>query len=252
MDVELREFIPELVYKIKNIKLNYFPYVHCEVPDFLPKTLLKLIEKNFPEDKEFIPLTKANSVSLKKEDMETYSNRKCLNIYDDSLSHQMDEKKLAFWKQFQHIFNSLEIVTSFLTNHPQYMNSRYPNGTSGVSFSTRSQVISDKTNYALGPHTDNPGKLFTLLIYLNDAMEDEESNIGTSVYTPITKNFICKRGTHHKHEEFIKMYTSSFQKNNIFGFYRTDNSFHGVEKITNAYKARKLIQYSIWDNQTFK
>ena len=75
MDVELREFIPELVYKIKNIKLNYFPYVHCEVPDFLPKKLLKLIEKNFPEDKEFIPLTKANSVSLNKDDIETSSKR---------------------------------------------------------------------------------------------------------------------------------------------------------------------------------
>ena len=51
MDIELREFIPELVYKIKNIKLNSFPYVHCEVPNFLPKTLLKLIEKNFPKTK---------------------------------------------------------------------------------------------------------------------------------------------------------------------------------------------------------
>ena len=93
MDVELREFIPELVYKIKNIKLNYFPYVHCEVPNFLPKTLLKLIEKNFPEDKEFIPLTNANSVSLNKDDIQTYSNRQCLSIYDDTLLHQMNEKK---------------------------------------------------------------------------------------------------------------------------------------------------------------
>ena len=44
---------------------------------------------------------------------------------------------------------------------------------------------------------------------------------------------------------FHKIHTVDFKKNNSFSFFRTNNSFHGVEQIIDKSTERKLIQYSI-------
>ena len=85
-----------------------------------------------------------------------------------------------------------------------------------------------------------------MLIYISS---NEDPNIGTSVYT---KNVIIPDQDKHKHftyQDFDKVYTSKFVK--TIHFYRTDNSFHGVETINKPVQ-RKLIQYSIWDQSILK
>ena len=89
-----------------------------------------------------------------------------------------------------------------------------------------------------------------MLIYISS---NEDPSIGTSVYTK-KPNVIIPDQDKHKHftnQDFDKVYTSKFVKNNTFSFYRTDNSFHGVETIKKPAQ-RKLIQYSIWDQSTLR
>lgn len=244
--MNLEKYIPELEYNIRNFKLNHFPYSHCETENFLPKELFKDAIKYFPEDEVFIPLTEADSVSVKNLEDHPYNNRGCLNIYDDKYLNHIKGEKNIFWKNFRDLFGTKEIIGSFLGSNPNYLNQRYPHGISNVRFGSRFQIIYDRKDYALGPHTDHPGKVFTMLIYLSDGPEIDDNVAGTSVYTPIDRSFTCNKGTHYHNKSFNKVYTAKFKKNNIFAFFRTNNSFHGVEKIKTENFERKLIQYSIW------
>ena len=107
-------------------------------------------------------------------------------------------------------------------------------------------LLHDKANYSLGPHTDISDKVIVILIYLSsDNQIDSMDSYGTSVYIPKKTGFTCEGKTHHDHEDFYKIYTSSFKRNNSLSFFRTNNSFHGVETVPDKPIERKLLQLSI-------
>jgi len=113
------------------------------------------------------------------------------------------------------------------------------------NYETRSEIliVKDKENYVLGPHTDSPKKLLTILFYLpND--NSEEKN-GTSIYVPKDINLKCNGGPQYKRDAFNLVYTAPFRKNSAFGFIKTNNSFHGVEKVPHT-KHRWLLLYDIY------
>ena len=108
-------------------------------------------------------------------------------------------------------------------------------------------LMHDKANYSLWPHTDISKKVVVILMYLSsDNEKNSEDSYGTSVYIPKKTGFTCEGNRHHNHEDFYKIYTSSFKKNNSLSFFKTNNSFHGVETVPDKPIERKLIQYSIF------
>ena len=107
-------------------------------------------------------------------------------------------------------------------------------------------LMHDKANYSLWPHTDISKKVVVILMYLSsDNEKNSEDSYGTSVYIPKKTGFTCEGNRHHNHEDFYKIYTSSFKKNNSLSFFRTNNSFHGVETVPDKPIERKLLQLSI-------
>ena len=247
--MNLLNFIPEIIYKIKNFNLKQYPYTHSVEENFLPIELFNLVEKNFPVQDKLKSLTQLNGTSIKN-NKHPYASRKCINIHDNNHLNTLEKTKKEFWYNFYNLFNSTPIIHAFIGNNLSYLNKRYPNGYENLLLISKTQVINDQKNYSLGPHTDHYGKLFTMLIYISS---NEDPNIGTSVYTK-KPNVIIPDQDKHKHftyQDFDKVYTSKFVKNNTFSFYRTDNSFHGVETINKPVQ-RKLIQYSIWDQSILK
>ena len=100
----------------------------------------------------------------------------------------------------------------------------------------------DRSTYSLGPHTDSVKKVITLLIYLPE--DSSLSHLGTSMYTPIDNNFTCEGGPHHKFHQFKLLKTAPYKPNTLFGFFKTNNSFHGVEPIKENIR-RDLLIYDV-------
>jgi hypothetical protein len=100
----------------------------------------------------------------------------------------------------------------------------------------------DRTDYALGPHTDAPHKVLTFLIYL--PKDNSDSNIGTSIYRPRNPDFTCQGGPRYDFDSFDRVKTAPYQPNTLFGFVKTSRSFHGVEPITGQV-TRDLLIYDI-------
>ena len=99
----------------------------------------------------------------------------------------------------------------------------------------------DGKGYSLGPHTDYSGKVATLLFYLPDSASS--GPWGTSIYAPKSSQKVLA-DQHYYHEDFNLVYTFPFAPNTMFGFLRTDNSWHGVEPLTEDIK-RDTLHYTI-------
>ena len=87
-------------------------------------------------------------------------------------------------------------------------------------------LIRDHAGYQIGPHTDSPAKIITVLFYMP---KDELPAAGTSLYVPKRSDFTCKGGPHYPSKDFDLVKTMPFRPNSAFAFLKTDNSFHGVE-----------------------
>ena len=72
--------------------------------------------------------------------------------------------------------------------------------------------------------------------------------VPNDLYIPKKPGFSCPKGIHYDHDDFIRVFSASFQKNNAFSFCRSDKSFHGVEKVQEKSVERKLLQYSLYGN----
>lgn len=101
-------------------------------------------------------------------------------------------------------------------------------------------LIHDLPGYCIPPHTDSTKKIISALIYLPE--NDDAKVDGTSIYKPKRVGFICKKGQHHKFEDFENVYTVPFKPNTALIFARTDSSFHGVEPSSHI---RNVLLYNI-------
>ena len=106
------------------------------------------------------------------------------------------------------------------------------------------RLTRDFTHYAIGPHTDTPRKLVSLLFYL--PADHRLSGLGTSIFEPDDPQFTCDGTRHYGFEGFHKMYTAPFRPNSLFAFFKTDRAFHGVEPIDSGAMERNTLQYNIY------
>ena len=124
-----------------------------------------------------------------------------------------------------------------------HLRSSFGRETANLGLTPEVLVVRDHTNYKLGPHTDAPHKLLSLLFYCPD--DESQKHLGTSVYLPIDPDFRCGGGPHYPHDRFRKVVTMEYRPNALFAFFKTDNSFHGVEPIHEAHVLRDLMLYDI-------
>lgn len=248
-NIQIENYANQLAYKIINSRIINYPFPHAETSDMLPYDLLNEIEKNFPDKDELISITKTNNVKTSK-------NTKNKNPYDFRYNVHLTQKKdisrlggtkLIFWEFFTNVMSSPLIFKSFFSLYNKHLQKRFGKDLKDKMFYPDLMLIHDKANYALGPHTDHPKKVIVILIYLSSDTTTNSMNLyGTSIYIPKETSFICDGTMHHNHKDFYKIYTSSFKKNNSLSFFKTNNSFHGVETVPDKPIERKLIQYSIF------
>jgi hypothetical protein len=100
-------------------------------------------------------------------------------------------------------------------------------------------IVSDRTNYSIGPHTDVTRRLITFLFYM--PKDESLAELGTSIYEPVDPHFECDGNAHHSFENFCCRETVSFLPNRALIFVRNNRSFHGVEQITRENPERHLV-----------
>jgi hypothetical protein len=84
----------------------------------------------------------------------------------------------------------------------------------------------------------------SLLFYLPP--DDSMRHLGTSIYAPRDPTLRCEGTAHHPFERFKRVATMEYRPNTLFGFFKTDRAFHGVDPIADERVERDLLLYNIY------
>jgi hypothetical protein len=106
----------------------------------------------------------------------------------------------------------------------------------------RIELSIDEIGYKLDPHTDEPSRLITNLIYLNQKKKIQKK-IGFNILKS-KMNLLNYDGRHLEDNNFKKIETIPFGNGNMLTFLRSNNSFHSVKE-NNLYD-RKSIQIALY------
>ena len=237
LDAELH-----LTYKVGNAPFNMFPYPHFYLQNVFPADFYQKLQQNLPDPQAMISLEKARGTK-------GYDERFVLDLAPKGLA-ALPEDKRAFWSA---VHEGLVIKGNFgsmiFEKFKPFIKQRFA-GRTDIEFYSEALLVQDLTNYKLGPHSDSLRKVVTMLFYL--PADDRQSHMGTSLYLPKDGKFRCPGGPHYPHELFSRLHTNPFLPNSLFAFFKTDNSFHGVEPVSDPNTRRWLLLYDIFMREVVK
>ena len=227
-------------YKFGNAPILNFPFPHFYVENIFSENFYSKIQENLLDPNEMISMA------------ELYNDNPGLSGYKERMVMDFDKKesmqkagkdKREFWTSFHknfspHFNNILRVkFKKFLDMRFMYLKN--------VSYTHSLQLVNDKKNYSLGPHTDQPSKVVSVLIYL--PKDCAQISTGTSIYMPKDQSKLNKElpHVHYAREDFYKVITMPYAPNSALCFIKTNNSFHGVEKLEMEETDRWSLQYNI-------
>lgn len=211
-----------------------FPYHHFHIEQIFQESFYEQLLCHLPDVSYF-------------DQLELYPKRHYLN-FGKELEH-LPFPLFLFWKQLATHLYSDEMISALLEKFQPQLKRRFGNTFSKAKLAVDVALIRDQSNFSIGPHTDHPNKVISLLFYLPSSLD--QSHLGTSLYLPKDRSFLCDGLKHHPFKDFDKVHTVPFIPNSLFGFARSDISFHGVEPTGQQEKERILISYTIWEQNDF-
>lgn len=227
-----------VIYQITNAPIREYPYPHIYVEPVFPTDFYAELRRNWPNATHLVSLASTGRVPKG-----AYPERFIMPVKAAALESLPTESR-AFWTGLEAWMLKGRFAAAVLDKFAPYIRQRFGPALNQASFSPELMVVRDHTNYKLGPHTDAAHKLISLLFYCPD--DDSTKHLGTSIHTPLDPTFRCEGGPfHYPHERFTKVATMEFRPNALFAFFKTDNSFHGVDPIHDADVLRDLMLYDI-------
>ena len=226
----------QLIYKFANAPIRMFPYPHVLVHDVFPADFYLELRRHLPPSGAYKSLKAMGRVRSGYPD-----TRGVLPLTPDEVA-ALSEPYRSFWDRTARWLLGGPFGQVVLQKFGPLLAQRFENP-AAVQFHHEALVVQDRTNYKLGPHTDSPAKIFSLLFYL--PADDSMPHLGTSMYLPKDPAFTCPGGPHHQFEGFNRLLTVPYVPNTLFGFLKTPNAFHGVEPIAETNVERALLLYDI-------
>ena len=228
-----------LSYRVANAAIQSYPFPHFFVEGAFPADFYERLQATLPDPEVMRPIAEVRPVK-------GYKERFVISLEEDKLAALPAEKR-KFWSDLHGWLVGGEFANVVLNKFAPYLDRRFKDVPS-PHFVDEALLVQDTTNYALGPHSDAVRKVITLLFYL--PRDRSQSHLGTSLYVPKDRAFRCPGGPHYPHDRFDRVWTMPFVPNSLFAFFKTDNSFHGVEPVDEPDTRRWLLLYDIFLGQT--
>lgn len=204
--------LEHVIYKLRNAEVLNYPFPHFFVRDVFPEDFYWRMLTRLPTDETY----KA----------ESYANRRFASPEDPDFAP----------------FHSKVFTQNIIQVFREPFLQRFPEG--GAALAPEWRLVRDQQNYKIGPHTDAPWKVISLLFYL--PVDHSHENAGTSIFIPEDRQQTCPGGPHYAFEGFKKVWTAPYIPNSCFGFWKTDFSWHGVEQISRKMQ-RDVLLWNLYD-----
>jgi hypothetical protein len=226
-----------VLYRIANAALLSYPFPHFFVESVFPEDFYGELRARLPEAAAYTRLDETGTVSKG-----TYQERSVCSLLD--LEEQEATRNAgSFWANLNSWLMSERFAHLVAGKFRDGIVARY-GADAELNMHMDCRLVRDLTRYAISPHTDTPAKLVSLLFYLPP--DERLAHLGTSVYAPKDPDMRVNPNVHLPFDAFKKVITMPFKPNSLFGFLRTDRSFHGVDQINDKAVVRDLLLYNIY------
>jgi len=227
-----------VLYQILNAPIRAYPYAHIHVENVFPADFYARLRASWPDPSALISLADTGRVPKG-----AYPERFVLPFTPAGIG-KLTEDRRAVWEEFGQWFLAERFLSAMIEKFEPHVRERFGDDFHlRYGFGVDALLVRDLTNYSIGPHTDAPHRLVTMLFYCPD--DDARKHLGTSVYVPLDPGFRCNGGPHYPHNRFHKVATMEYKPNSLFAFIKNDRSFHGVDPIVDQNVQRDLILYDI-------
>jgi hypothetical protein len=228
-----------LVYRLANVPTRTYPFPHIVIDDVFPAEFYAAILNHLPPNEAYVRLRDTGRVSNR------YSPQRLAYFPDARHERGVSSNVAAFWQRMFTEFQHPDIGAWFIAKFYEAIAQRF--GLTGrapnLPLANELFLMRDLESYSLGPHTDSPKKVVTVLFYLPATAE--RTDLGTSIYTPKDPSFACAGGPHHPVEQFERVTTVPFKPNTMLAFPKTSNCFHGVEPVIGGEVRRDVLLYDL-------
>ncbi|MFO0997583.1 MAG: hypothetical protein U1F33_12960 [Alphaproteobacteria bacterium] len=225
------------LYHVGNAAVRPYPYPHLYLTDVLPREYFAAMRRNLPGRTDYASLADSGRVTRG-----AYRERSIFFFEDRDLS-KLAPGQADFWRDFAGWFLDEEVMGLLIAKFDGPIRQRFADCTGNVTLKPEAYLVKDASGYAIGPHTDAPHRLISLLLYI--PADDRWQSHGTSLYAPRDRQFTCAGGPHYKPEPFDRIATMPYLPNALFAFPKTETSFHGVEPIAEDGIERDIILYDV-------
>lgn len=226
--------------RIRETTLQPEPFPHKIVDNVFPDGYFDELTSQFPSDSSMGPLSETGRVTKG-----AYAERMCILLEPDGIL-KLPERQRAFWVELSQWLFHPDFINGVGDIFWPYLENRfafYRTREGRVRLRGDGLIVSDRTNYEIGPHSDSSHRLITFLFYL--PKDDSLRLHGTSIYRPKDRSFVCGRGLHYPFDKFERVSTTEFIPNRLFCFVKNERSFHGVEALAQAGIERRLLIYNV-------
>jgi hypothetical protein len=232
MSSAVEEFV---LARIAGAPVRGTPFPHCVIDGVFPAEFYEDIIDAWPEDAEFMSLSDTGRVTGK------YDERKVV-LLPGGLARLAPARR-DFWAKVFSWLESRRVVSAVVGKFRGELEATGFNVTERP-VSGDALIVSDRTLYSLGPHTDSPRKVVSALFYLPE--DATFKSFGTSFYEPLDGNFRCPGGPHYKRQGFRLVETIPFLPNRLVMFPKSDCCFHGVEPVDLPGIDRRLLIFDVF------
>ncbi|MEZ5597201.1 MAG: FkbM family methyltransferase [Pseudomonadales bacterium] len=214
--------------RFASMAIQLEPYPHFYVRDVFPVDYYRRMMAMKPDNEELICLNDTGRAS-------GFPERYVMHLREH-LANLRNEEKRRFWEKHREWFCSDELMVVLVRRFYDQLIAR---GDSNLRIEPEAMFMRDFSGYMIGPHTDSPKRLVTMMLYLPD--DRQHRHLGTTVYVPKQAGQICDGQAHHKFEYFDPVGTAEYLPNTAFGFLKSDNSFHGVPCMSDDYQRDTMV-----------
>lgn len=231
-------FVTEhVLYQIANAPIREYPYPHIYVESVFPDDFYQEMREMWPKLEEMTCLNDTGRVTGN-----AYRERYILALEKETLS-SLSSTQLDFWSSTSEWLLGSTFRDAIISKFQPFFAGRFGKQPIRIDTTTEALLVRDLSNYAIKPHTDVPARLASLLFYCPENMN--LPHLGTSIYKIKDPDMDLNPKLHHPTEFFTRIATMEYKPNSLFAFMRTDNSYHGVEKIIESDIERDLLLYDI-------
>jgi hypothetical protein len=234
LSVPLAHAEEHLCRAIVGAKVERSPFAHAFVHGAFPQPYYEQMLRHFPNPDLLI----SNGQAGRGNQLQA---RFVFELKQEPLS-TLPEPQRGFWSDFARWILGERLRACILDRFSEQTRNRFPHN-NRPEFYGDAVLVEDQTAHSMGPHTDHPRKVVTLLFYLPS--NNSQQHLGTSIYLPKDRAFECSGLAHHPFDKFDRVQTFPFVPNAFLMFAKTDNSFHGVELVEDRNSRRWLLMLNI-------